>query len=308
MDSRKLEHLAELATTGSFSRAAENLHLTQPALSKSIQALEEELGAVLIDRRRKPFALTAKGEMVVQRARRLLKDMDELHRVAAEDIGPEGLLRIGFGAGPWATLSRGFIQHVVEHFPRLHLQVRHGSGDALVGALHERQMDLAIVDARSFPSSPHLQAETLGHLHGSAVCRVGHPLQRLERVTLKDLLAYPTLNTSISDEAVRWVQESHGVDLDLRQHTTVECEQLETLLDVCARSDAVFLGVREAAHPWVLRGEMAVLAVHPLITEFSVPIALVSLAGRSPSQLTTWVRDFVAGALDERHFAEGRPF
>lgn len=298
MESRKLEHLVELAATGSFSRAAENLHLTQPALSKSIQALEDELGVVLIDRQSKPLALTAKGELVVQRARRLLKDMDALQRIATDDVGPEGLLRIGFGAGPGAAVARQFVLHVVEHFPQLRLLVRHGTGESLVTALNERQLDLAVVDARSFPSSQSLQVEALGHLHGGVVCRTGHPLQRLAQVGLRDILAYPILNTGISDEAVRWTQERYAVDVDLREHTTVESEQLDLLLDVCARSDALFLGVMEAAQQRIAEGELASLTVHPP-SGFRVPVALVHVAGRAPSRLTTWVRDFMRGALGQ---------
>ena len=71
MNLQQLEHLLALAETGSFSRASEKVHLTQPALSRSIQMLEQELGMPLIDRIGKRNELTPFGAMVLARARRI---------------------------------------------------------------------------------------------------------------------------------------------------------------------------------------------------------------------------------------------
>ena len=71
MNLRQMEHLLALADSGSFSRAAESSHLTQSALSRSIQSLEEELGGALFDRIGKRNALTPLGHLAVQRARRV---------------------------------------------------------------------------------------------------------------------------------------------------------------------------------------------------------------------------------------------
>ena len=83
MNLRHLEHLLALADTGSFSRAAEKSHVTQSALSRSIQALETELGAPLIDRVGKRNELTPFGKAVAARARRMVLDAAEMRRSAA---------------------------------------------------------------------------------------------------------------------------------------------------------------------------------------------------------------------------------
>ncbi|MEY3611430.1 MAG: HTH-type transcriptional regulator CynR, partial [Pseudomonadota bacterium] len=82
MNLRHLEHLLALAETGSFSRAAEKLYLTQSALSRSIQALETDLGGPLLDRVGKKNELTPLGRSVLERARRIVDEAQELKQGA----------------------------------------------------------------------------------------------------------------------------------------------------------------------------------------------------------------------------------
>ena len=82
MNLRQLDHLVALADTGSFTRAAARLHLTQSALSRSVQALEDELGAPLVDRIGKRSELTPLGQAVLARARRIGLEAAEIRRSA----------------------------------------------------------------------------------------------------------------------------------------------------------------------------------------------------------------------------------
>src|SRR2546427_5686677 len=74
----QLRHLISVAQTGSFSRSAEAMHLTQPALSRSVRALEQELGIPLFDRIGRHSELTAFGREMLGRARALVAEADEL--------------------------------------------------------------------------------------------------------------------------------------------------------------------------------------------------------------------------------------
>src|SRR3569623_1754689 len=97
----QLRHLIALVESGSFSRAAESLFLTQPALSRSIRALEDEMGQPLFDRIGRRTELTPFGRDVLERARHIVFEADEL---AASGLGKAGSLRIGMGSGPGALL------------------------------------------------------------------------------------------------------------------------------------------------------------------------------------------------------------
>jgi DNA-binding transcriptional LysR family regulator len=99
----QLRHLLSLARTGSFSKSAGVLFITQPALSRSIRALETELGQPRFDRIGRHSELTPFGRDALERARELVLAADELRergRLAGD--GQEGMLRIGMGSGPGA--------------------------------------------------------------------------------------------------------------------------------------------------------------------------------------------------------------
>ena len=87
MDLRQLRYLVALAEEGSFTRAAESVHIAQPAVSQQIRRLEEELGIALVERTTRRVALTDAGELLVVRARRILAELEaaetELQALAA---------------------------------------------------------------------------------------------------------------------------------------------------------------------------------------------------------------------------------
>ena len=98
MNLQHLKHWLALAETGSFSRAAEKLFITQSALSRSIQALEDELGGALVDRMGKRNELTPLGQSVLARARRIVHEAAELKQGAALlQQGGLGTLHLGPG-------------------------------------------------------------------------------------------------------------------------------------------------------------------------------------------------------------------
>ena len=114
----QLRHFVGLAQAGSFAQAARLLFLTQPALSRSIQALEEELGAPLLDRLGRRIALTPLGHEVLDRARRLVSEADALKQVSQGlQAGLIGRLRMGLSSAPGVLLSQLRISaNVTGHF------------------------------------------------------------------------------------------------------------------------------------------------------------------------------------------------
>src|SRR4051812_13504293 len=87
MDLRRLRYFAALAEHGHFTRAAESLHVAQPALSQQIRRLEEELGLPLVHRTTRRVALTEAGELLAARARRILAEVDAASAEMADLAG-----------------------------------------------------------------------------------------------------------------------------------------------------------------------------------------------------------------------------
>lgn len=146
----QLRHLISVAQTGSFSRSAEAMHLTQPALSRSVRALEQELGIPLFDRIGRHSELTAFGREMLGRARALVAEADELRdRGRQLREGAAGTVRVGLGSGPGAILMTPFLQHMTVHHPGVRTEVARGSTDLLVHSLRERLLDALVVDLRA---------------------------------------------------------------------------------------------------------------------------------------------------------------
>ena len=120
----QLRHFVALAEAGSFSKAAGRVFLTQPALSRSIRGLEDELGQPLLDRIGWRSELTAFGREVLVRAHRLVAEADELRALAQRlRTGATGHLKLGLGSGPAAILAVPLMRHMALNFPAVHLEL-----------------------------------------------------------------------------------------------------------------------------------------------------------------------------------------
>ena len=146
MNLRDLRYLVALADLRHFGRAADACFVSQPTLSTQIRKLEEELGVVLIERAPRKVMLTAAGQDAVQRARRIVAEVDELKESARRSRDPaSGVLRLGV----FPTLGPYLLPHVVpqlrERFPQLELQLVEEKSDILLQRLREGRLDAALL-------------------------------------------------------------------------------------------------------------------------------------------------------------------
>lgn len=244
----QLRHLIALAETGSFSRAADRVHLTQPALSRSVQSLEDELGAALFDRVGRRAELTPMGREVLERARLLVLDAQDLQeRARAVARGRAGRLRVGMGSGPAAILMNALLLEVAATRPQWRVEVARGATDLLVQRLRARTLDALVVDLRSLAPAEDLQIDLARELRGAFMVRRGHPLARRKAVRFEDLAAYPMAGIPLSAEVAQGLVALYGADAHPDQSMNVRCEDIASLVDVAQRSDTVLLSIRAAA-------------------------------------------------------------
>ncbi len=296
MNIRHLEHFLAVAETGSFSRAAEQLFLTQSALSRSIQALEAEVGGMLLDRIGKRSEPTPLGRQVAERARRIVLEAGEMRRgVELMRKADAGVMRIGLGSGPGAILMTPLMCHMAQNHPKVRVQITRGATELQLVQLRARQLDALVVDARRIRPAEDLRIEPVAEMSAGWIARAGHPLLRLQRgaLTLEDLLDYPLATTPLSDEVVRRMVGQFGPRAHPSQMATLQCDDVGGLLDVVERTDAVFLGVQATARERMAAGTLALLPVQPAI-EARASFAYVTLAGRSEAPVMSILREFVA--------------
>ena len=294
MNIRHLEHFLAVAETGSFSRAADKLFLTQSALSRSIQALESEVDGLLFDRVGKRNELTPLGRQVAQRAQRIVLEAAELKRGAELMRQADGgSLRVGLGSGPGAILMTPLLCHMAQHHPRVQVSVVRGPTHLQLEQLRARQLDALVVDMRALPTDADLQIEPVAEMPGGWMARAGHPLMGRRTVDLSQLLEYPVASVPLSAEVSRGLVEQYGSQAHPSRMITLECTDIESLLDVVERTDTVLLAVLATARERMAAGAVVQLPVRPVF-RVSGRFAYVTLAGRSEAPVMGILREFVA--------------
>ncbi|MBO9644023.1 MAG: LysR family transcriptional regulator [Pseudacidovorax sp.] len=298
MNLSQLHHLIALADTQSFSKAAARVHLTQPALSRSIQGLEAMLGAKLVDRIGRRNELTPFGLSVVERARRIAFETTELLQSASLLADGEGSsLNIGLGSGPGALLSVPLMLHMAQHFPRARLSIMRGAIALQLQALRARELDAIVVDVHSLDTGADLQIDRLPNLRAACLARSGHPLAGTGPVTIAQLRRYPLVSTALSGTAARALQERFGVQANPHVLVTLRCEEIAACLDVACASDAIFMGIVAAARDRIAAGALVEI---PLTGPLGhAHLAVVTLAGRSEAPLLPMLRRFVQVQFSE---------
>ena len=287
----QLKHFITLARMGSFAKASMALFMTQPALSRSIKSLEDELGHLLFDRLGRRIELTPFGQRTLERALALQEDAEHLVRDGRSmDAQDSGRLRIGLSSGPGALLTVPLMTHFAQQFPQCHLDILRANTEVLTQMLRERQADAVVVDLRSLRPAPDLAVTDVHELEGAFLCRAGHPLLKVRRLTVEQLWSYPVASTPLSDELARLLVERYGVGAHPLRMVKLTTDEVSHLVEVALRSDTVLLAV-QAACP-----ALKPLKVHPAL-QARARFGLVTLAHRTEPAHLVEVRSVLAQVL-----------
>jgi LysR family hydrogen peroxide-inducible transcriptional activator len=211
MTLRDLEYLVALADTRHFGRAAERCHVSQPTLSAQLRKLEDYLAVPLVERRPRRVGLTAAGEAVVVRARRMLRDAEDIRALARASQDPlAGQLKVGLipTLGPY--LLPRVAPRIAKALPRLQLMLHEYQTAALVERTLAGELDLAILALPADTKS--LVTRSLFAEAFLVAMPEGHRLAQKKRVKALDL----------ADEKLLLLEEGHCLR--------------DQALEVCARA------------------------------------------------------------------------
>jgi DNA-binding transcriptional LysR family regulator len=195
---RQVQHAVTLARSGSYSAAAERLNLSQPALSRSIQALEALLGATLFDRTPTGVVPTSIGRLVIEQGAALLAGANGLEREVKLALGLEtGSLAVG--AAPYAAdICVGTAcGRLALASPALAIDVRVGDWTYLTELVLSGELDIAVAELTIAAEDSRLEVQALPQHAGHFFCRAEHPLAGRESVSLADTAAFPLVTSSL---------------------------------------------------------------------------------------------------------------
>lgn len=178
---QQLRYLALLDETRHFRRAAERAHVTQPTLSAQLAALEGKLGLQLVERSRARVVMTPEGHEIATRARRILREVDEITELAHRGRQPlGGTIRVGVVASLGSYFLPLVIPDLHAAHPDLRLYVREGIASDLMARLDDGALDLLFVPLPA--PGPDLDAARLFREPLLAVAANDHPLAQLPAV------------------------------------------------------------------------------------------------------------------------------
>ncbi len=189
MDFYQLLYFRKVAETKSLSRAAEELLITQPAVSKQIRALEDELGERLFDRLGKRVFLTKAGEVLLLHAEKILRLIDEA-KTAVLDLSEECSGELVIGTSDHISLHRlpGILKAYITAFPKVDLKLRCHRSETILEMVGKNLVDIGVI------TLPRVSANIISKViwtdSMSLVYPTKHPLSVLKKIRLKDILSY----------------------------------------------------------------------------------------------------------------------
>lgn len=294
MDLKRLHHLVCLSEERNFSRAAERCHISQSALSRSVQTAEDELGLKLFDRGTLAVTCTDAGAFVIERARKLLFDNQCLLRdVKMYRERKVGDLAFGTGPYPAARMVPALLTEIRRQHPGVCVRVEVNNAAYLADHLRAEMLDFYVADLRNVQTAADFAIEPLGRVEAAMYVRPGHPLLQMQPVRLVEVLRYGLASVHVPDAVRATLATIAGYPEGTLLPFAVECDNLHLLRTLAHATDTVAVCPLEpdAANDAAPRLERLALADVPAT---HADMAVVSLKGRSFSPMAELAVGFLS--------------
>jgi DNA-binding transcriptional LysR family regulator len=256
----QFEYVSAIARTGSISIAAEQLHVSQAAISKAIAKLEQELGFKLFIRSRLGTEATPRGRAVIEKIYDILVKIEEIKEEAQiESKHVEGEVRFSIGPNFTAAMTRSIISFK-QDYPNVRLTISSKSSEEVIQDLLEDRADLGLIYFHNPKKEPPKDLTVHKMLDSRIVVCVGRgsPLASRKSVSPQELLAYPFVN--IDGVFSNWYLADF-----MSKHGPVNClfksNNIELLKRTIAEGAAIgmFIEYSMLNDPFILSGEMVIV-------------------------------------------------
>lgn len=263
-----------------FVRAADDLGISQPALSRSILRLEDELGAKLFDRSRAGAVATPLGLALIERAEHLVMESSRLTRdLELISQGRSGEIRIGIGGSTITAMPR-VAADLAKRFPGLVISLITGSDRSLAADLALKKLDLIVItDAEKFEDQKGAYLPILTY-RMLAVARPDHPLVQREQVSLDEFVTYPTVGP-FNTQVFTALDQAHSSRRHNEPAPAIITTNLETVKTLILDRGMTHVGIEFQFRP-LLKASLIKAINLEWSMEFSLGIAMTRAASHSP--------------------------
>jgi len=303
IDLQRLLYALAVAKHRSFSKAADALGVTQPTLTRNIQALEKDIGGRIFDRSRAGVETTPTGALLLERGAELAGAANELERDLQLFRGA-GIGKLSIGAGPYpAAISVGrAVAALVAEQPAVEIDLVVGDWLTMRQLVLERRIDLAVIELTWADQDARFLTKPLQIHSGLFFCRKDHPLDGKIPLTLQDFDRFPLAATVLPPrlEVLRRRDAAQTNEYNFF-YPTIRADTIGAVMDIILGSDAIgFLTAGLLLEPWRL-GKLIVLPLD--LPSLTSNYGIISLAGRTPSPLALRFIE-IAGRVDRQVLKE----
>ena len=267
---QQLRQVIALAEHGSFVRAAAALHLSQPALSRSIASLEQQLGSALFLRRKSGVEPTDLGRLFVERARDVLRLADQLeHEAVGEGQLRSGRVAVGGGPFPVEVVLAPAVARFAELYPGVQVRLSAQNWDELARQLRARELDFFIAETSTLQHDPDLEISPLGTAHAvHFFARAGHPLAGGGPRPAAEVLQWPLVSPSrvpprMLEPMLAAQRESARRSGTSIPFPAVECNAMAPARRIVAESNVVGASILNCIARELESGEFVLLGSEP---------------------------------------------
>lgn len=290
MKFNQLRNILAIAEQGSLRAAARELGLAQPALSRSVQELEHELGVQLFERRARGMLPTPVGLALVKRAKNVMTELRRA-REEAEQLqgGTSGTVTVAMSIVPHLAVAPKMLKPFIKRYPKVQLQIIEGLYTTVENRLRDGSIDFYVGPPPERKLAPELISEKLFDNSRRIFCRKGHPLEHA--ASLKELAGADWMTTSITYSAQTELKELFARHRLPMPRLVLRSQSALTLMISLAYSDCVaMVPVQWASFPFT-EGALAIIDIGELTP--APPIVAIRRSGLPLTPAAEFLLDLV---------------
>jgi DNA-binding transcriptional LysR family regulator len=302
MDLRHYEHIIALAENGNFRKAAEAVHISTPALTKSIQKSEEFFDVKLFDRTRTGVTPTPFGEIIVRKARVLLKDAGEISSDVQSLMKMEsGRVRVACGMYAAESLMGNALARFIPGYPGVRVEVTISNFEEMIQMLTDREIDFFVsVYPQHLKFSKSVEVVDLETEDLVWFCRPRHPLLNKKKITISEIASFPLFFPSLTKPINEWIikvfKGTPIVKLDGTIEADLQCNEFGILKKAVAGSNGIGVFYRSSLSHDLEDGNL-----HELPFKTAIPATIVGIVFLRDRMLPLAAERLIL-ILKEEHF------
>jgi DNA-binding transcriptional LysR family regulator len=288
LEIRAMRHLLALGDRRHFARAARELSITQPALSRSIQAIEAKTGTKLFDRSRTGVTPTEAGQLLLDLVRPIVNEADEADRQLRQMVDAQSG-RIRIGAGPYAAdISLGWAAGLLSRQrPGIRIDLTVDDWRGVARSLLNSDVDVAVAEISEVENDDRLHIEPLPKHRAELFVLKGHALARRRGLSLDDVAGFPLVATELplrlAELFRRRTSRRRSPRVPREGTPDIRVDTFGLVHQIVEHGDAVGIALRSQLRSSLRAGRFVILPLRlPWLTS---NYGIMRLAGRTPSPL-----------------------